>query len=335
MVTENEENFAFGLHETVINFSTNNAELMEEVRGDFGSFEKHKDLKFNGQMKIIQIDKELPLVVPKYAIRDLFFPEDVSLFTISNQRFREEKGNRIYRMDYKKNTILGYFRSSYDFFYVRYLLKWLLIKSLEKQGIAFIHGSGVERNGTSLFFVGPSGFGKTHTLITFLLEGYKLITDDTIFCNGEKVLPFSLRSRISSDMFEKFPVLKKGIGKIRSILPEGGVLINLGDLFPIQKKEIRPSKLFFMYVWNAPETKIELIPKKEMLARLLHIYKIEFGSSMWFNYEEDKAMKRIFPRYQGFVEKADCYKVYVGRDLTAFRKTIHSCITETDSSTTF
>lgn len=320
MTIEDEQSLTFEVHGTILSFSTNNAELMKEIRKDFGTFETRHTLQIDGHMRIIELDSQFPIEVPKYAIREILLPEDVAIFVTSNQRFLEEKGNRIFRVDFEKNNILGYFRSSYDFFYLRFLLKWLVIKTLEKKGVAFIHGSGIIRDEKSMFFVGPPGFGKTHTLLTFLQQGYKLITDDTIFFKDEMVLPLHLRSSIHSDMLEKFPILKKGLNKRSSIRPGEGWLINLGDLFPLHKEEVQPSKLLYMYVWNAEETKIEVVPNKEMLARLFHVYQIELGNSMWFNYQEDKAMRSIFSNYHAFVEKTECYKVYVGNDQSTFLK---------------
>jgi hypothetical protein len=208
--------------------------------------------------------------------------------------------------------------------FIRFLLKWLLIKALEKKGVSFLHGSGVNKDGSSLFFVGPSGSGKTHTLITFLLKGYKLITDDTIFLKDGKVLPFHLRSKILQNIFAEIPILKKGLNEKSTILPELGWHIDLGDIFPVQKKKSYASKLFYIYVWNASETKIETIPKKEMMSRLFHIYQNELGNSMWFNHNMDEAMKKIFYNYDAFIEKADCFKIYAGSDVTDFVKTVQA-----------
>lgn len=324
-----EETITLGLKEVTINFSTNNSELMEEVQKDFGIFEKNKVLKADGQMKVIQLEGEFPLKVPQYAIQNNIVPGNFSIFTLSNSRYREEK-NCIYQVDAEQNYVLGYFRTSYDYFYMRFLLKWLFIKSLERKGIVFIHGSGVAKNDTSFFFVGPSGVGKTYTLVSFLLKGYKLITDDTIFFSNEEVLPFSLRSKISLDMLEKFPALRDIIEEKSTLLlpdlnqSEGGMLMNLGDIFSYQTKEIRPSYLFYLYVWNAPETKIESISKKEMLARLFHIYQIENGYSMWSHYREEEARRAVFPGFMTFVEEVNCYKVFAGTNPSSFYGTIRS-----------
>jgi len=326
MAIEDTQSLTIEVYDVVLTFSTNSAKLIKEIRKDFGSFETRAGLETDGRMRIIETDGKFPLRIPKYAIRDASVLTS-SIFTLSNLRFLEEKEKRILRVDFEKNEILGYFKPHCEFSMFcppRFLLKWMLIKALEKKDIAYIHGSGVERDGSSLFFVGPTGFGKTHALVTFLLEDYRLITDDTIFFGDERVLPFHLRSNIHRDMVEKFPVLKRGLSDKSTFVPGPGWLIDLGDIFSVQEKKVQPSKLFYTYVWNAAETKIEVIPKKEMLSRLFHVYQIELDKSIWFNHNKEEAMRKIFPNYSALVQKADCYKVYAGSNPSGFLKTIQA-----------
>lgn len=291
---------------------------MHEIRKDFGFFETDSGLKVEGSMRIIETEDRFPLRVPKYAIRETILPPDAAIYTVNNLRFIEQRNERILRLDFEKNEIVGYFKSPLKYtVFLRSVFKWILIKALEKHGISFVHGSGVEKDGVSLFFIGPSGSGKTRTLLTFLLEGYKLITDDTIFLKN-KVFPFYIRSKILEDIVKKNPVLKKGVNEKSTLLPGQGWHIDLGDIFPVQRREIQPSKLFYIYVWNAEETKIEVIPKKEMLSRLFFIYKNELSTSIWFNHEEEKTMRNIFSNYEFFVKETDCYKVYAGTDIPSF-----------------
>ncbi|MFX0135846.1 MAG: hypothetical protein ACFFDN_19540 [Candidatus Hodarchaeota archaeon] len=322
---ETDINLILKIYGVVLTFSTNSSELMKEIRKDFGSFEINIiPGKIDGSMRIIKIDRKFPLSIPKYAIRESFLPPASFIFNKSNLIFLEEKGKRIIKVDYEKNNILGYFKSPCDYsLFLRFLLKWMLIKSLEKKGIVFIHGSGVERDGQSLFFIGPSHFGKTYTLIIFLLNDYNLITDDTILFREDRVLPFSIRSNIHLNTFKQFPVLEKGLNDKSTRIPEIGWLIDLKSIFPFQENEVRPSKLFYINIWNASETKIEAIPNKEMLARLLHTYQIELDYTL-YNLNKDKAMRNIFHDYNAFVDKANCYEVYAGSDESLFLRAIQA-----------
>ncbi len=324
LVSNDLYNFTFDVHGAVLSFSTNSYKFMQEARKDFGSYETQTDVESEGNMRIIETDKKFPLKIPEYAIRYAFL-QGASISTIDDQLFLEEEEKRILKVDFKKNQILGYFNPNWEFsmlFPLRYLLKWMLIKTLERSGIAYIHGSGVEKNGLSKLFIGPSGHGKTHTLVTLLLQDHKLVTDDTIFLKNKTVLPFYTRSTISKNMLNKFPILKKGLNDKSTFIPGTGWFINIGSIFPIQKKVVQPSKLYYIYVWNAEETKIEMVSKKEMLSRLLHVYQSELDNSIWFNYKKDEAMKNIFANYHTLVENADCYKIYAGSDPSDLLKKI-------------
>ncbi len=134
-----------------------------------------------------------------------------------------------------------------------------------------------------------------------------------------------MRSKIIENLFDKFPILRQGLppeSKKGTYIPNVGSLIDLADIFPVQKQEIEPSKLLYIYVWNAHKTKIEEISKKEMLSRLLHNYQVEVSNTLWSGYRYDEAMKKIFPIYNGFVDKVKCYKVFAGSSSSHFIKTI-------------
>ncbi len=326
MLKENLCNFKFNVYGSIINFSTNNDILMNEIQKDFGKYQTFADYKPDGKVTIIETERDFQLKIPKYAIREVVLQTetDSAIFSINDSRYLEENGRRILKIDFKKNEIIGYFKPPCEIsMFLRFCLKWLMIKILEKKGISFIHGSGVEKDDISFFFVGPSGFGKTYILISMLQKGYNLITDDTILFGDGKILPFHIRSS-THDMINKFPILKEGLNKKSTNLLGGGWLIDLGDIFNVAKRKVFPSKLFYVYVWNAEETKIESIPKKEMLSRLFHIYQIELGNTLWSNRDKEGVMKTIFPNYFEFVKLADCYKVYAGSNTRDFIKNIQT-----------
>jgi hypothetical protein len=305
----------FRTYDAELDLSTNSPRLLREIRKDYGSFECTDSIEADGHIRILETDpnRSFPISVPEYAIREELLPSNAAIFRTEGVRYFTEGAKRIFRVDLEKNDVLGYLSSSSRFTeFLRFLLKWMLIKALEKKGTAFLHGSGVERDGTSIFFVGPSGYGKTHMLVTLLAEGYRFITDDTILLSGRRVRPFHIRSKVARDMLEKFPNLRKGLNRKSTRIPKVGWLLDLEDIFPSVNEEVKPSKLFYVYVWNSEKTKVEPVSKKEMLARLLHAYNVEARSSPWFNYEQDEAMKNIFPNYNSFVEEVNCYKVFAG-----------------------
>ncbi len=325
------ESYSFKVANVVLNFTTNCNRLTYEIQKDFEPYVISSTPSIDGRMEIIETDQQFPLDVPEFAIRETVVAPNSSIFSKNGLKFIVEGRERFFRIDFEKNEVIGYIKPSHNFLlharimFVRFLLKWMIIKSLEKKGTAFIHGSGVTKDNSSLCFIGPSGFGKTHILITLLNEKYKLITDDTILFRKGKVIPFHMRSKIIENLFDKFPILKQGLppkSKKGTYVPNVGSLIDLADVFPVQKHEIEPSKLLYIYVWNSHKTKIEEISKKEMLSRLLHNYQVEVSNTLWSGYKYDEAMKKIFPIYNEFVDKVKCYKVFAGSSSSHFIKTI-------------
>ena len=317
----------FLVHGAVLHLSTNSKKVYGEIHKDFGRFETDEDLEIDGKIKIIETEGKFPIEIPEYAIRDSFVPPESAMYVISNQRFVERKNECIIRIDYEKKEIVAYTRPSYDISQLMHsFLKWMLIKTLEDKNIFFIHGSGVVKEDNSSFFVGHSGFGKTTILVALLQEGFKMITDDTILISDGEVLPFHIRGMIHEDMFQKFPVLKKGLNENSTNFPQQGWFVDLEDIFPVKKGRILPSKLFYAYVWNSRKTKCEEIGKKEMLSKLLQIYLQEFNKSVWFGKDKDVAIRKLFPSYHSFVENVDCYKVFAGRDLSEFLKVIGAIV---------
>ncbi len=317
----------FSVYGTVIGLTTNSDRVSSEIQKDFGTFQTREDAPVDGRVKIVETDAEFPLKIPEYAIRESILPPDSATYILSNQRFFEEKNKRFVMADFERNEITGYAKRPYDIsHFTRFLLKWMLIKALENRKIFFIHGSGVTRDRHSLFFVGPASFGKTSILVTLLQDGYRMITDDTVLLSDGKVLPFHMRSMIHEDMLRRFPILKKGLNDNTTYIPQQGWLIDLKDIFPVVKEEKRPSKLFYVYIWNSRETKIEEISKKEMLSRLFQVYLREMGNSIWSGWNKSGVVRKLFPSYHTLVEKVDCYKTFAGSDIHEFKKKIESVV---------
>ena len=325
------ESCTFKVADAVLSFTTNSGRLIDEIKKDFEPYTTGSTPSIDAKANIIETDQQFPLNVPEFAIRETVVATNSFIFSKNGTKFIVEGKKRFFRVDLEKNETIGYIKPSYNFLlyarimFIRFLLKWMVIKSLENKGTTFIHGSGVMRGDSSLLFIGPSGFGKTHILVTLLAEGYKLITDDSILFGGGKVIPFHIRSKIIRNLIDKFPILKKGVpphNMKSTYVPKVGLLVDLADIFSVQKQAIQPSKLFYIYVWNARQTKIEPIPKKEMLSRLFHNYQVEVGNTLWSGYKTDEAMKKIFPIYNDFIENVECYKIFAGSSSRQFIKAI-------------
>jgi len=318
----------FLVYGAAVRFVTNSDRICSEVRKDFGRFETEETLETDGEVKfVIKKDEKFPLEVPRYAVRESFLPSERATYVLSNRRYIEEKGKYILRVDPQENEVVGYVRYTYNTLpFARFLLKWTIIKVLASKGVFFIHGSCVARDGVASLFVGPSGYGKTWVLVSLLKEGYKMVTDDTILVANGRVLPFYIRSMIHENTLQSFPVLKKGLNESSTRVPKQGWLIDLTTIFPAEREEVYPSNLFSINIWNSEETKIERIPGKEMLSRLLRAYRDEIKGSIWFGWGGREIMEKLFDSYCSLVEKTNCFKVFAGSDVSEFIKAVEAVL---------
>mgnify|MGYP006301225991 CR=1 FL=1 len=300
----------FGLNGTAIEFSTDSKPLIEEVLTDFGRYET--DLQPKGSMSILR-STDFPISVPEFALRQSSVPPGASIYISDYVIYLEEKANRIMRIDPEMIDITGFcHRPEEHSTFIRFSLKWMLIKAMEREGIAYIHGSGVKLGDESYFFTGPTGFGKTRNLVNFLRHGGNLITDDTIFYSDGYVTPFQIRSKILKDVLEYAPELRAYTESSINILDIGWIM-DLTTLYPYEVEKLEPSKLFYIIPWNSSTTKIQKVKSKEMLSRLLGVYRNELNSSIWFKADR-KTYEMTFKGYDNFVDKVECYNAYVGKD---------------------
>ncbi|MBD3204846.1 hypothetical protein GF319_00710 [Candidatus Bathyarchaeota archaeon] len=304
----------FGLEESAVQFSTNCRDLYEKVLGDYERY-RVSDASPEAFMEVYKCN-DFPISVPEYALREAVVPPEAAIYSKDGLLYLEEKGKRVLRIDPHKNRIHEYGTSPEDYYMLtRFSLKWMLIKALEMKGVSYIHGSGVRYGDDSYFFTGPPKHGKTRNLVTFLDKGGSFITDDTIFYGENGVIPFQIKSKIIKDLAESFPdVHTASLGEDSVRLDDLGWLVDLTKIYPCEKKYVDPSNLFFLYAWNSRETKIKEIAKKEMLSRLIKVYKTELASSYWYWKEEKKSLTSIFQQYGDFVDKARCYVAFVGSD---------------------
>lgn len=304
----------FGLEKSAVQFSTNSRDLYNKVLGDYERYSA-PDIVPVAFMEVHKCD-EFPISVPEYALREAVVPPDAAIYSKDDLLYLEEKGKRVLRIDPSKNRIVEYGKSPKDYYLLtRFSLKWMLIKALERKGVSYIHGSGVRYEDETYFFTGPPKHGKTRNLVTFLHNGGSFITDDNIFYGEQGVIPFQIKSKIIKDLALRFPELEKASHVESSMrLDDLGWFIDLTKIYPCEEKYVDPSNLFFLYAWNSRETKIKEISKKEMLSRLIQVYKAELASSYWYKGEEKESLTRIFKQYGDFVERVNCRIALVGRD---------------------
>jgi hypothetical protein len=84
-----------------------------------------------------------------------------------------------------------------------------LTESLRSSGLMPMHASIAARDGSAMAFLGPSGRGKTTTLLLALEAGYQVVCEDLAWCDPVtlEVMGFDRGLRLLPDTMERFSAL--------------------------------------------------------------------------------------------------------------------------------
>ncbi|MFQ5910162.1 MAG: hypothetical protein ACE5IJ_05495 [Thermoplasmata archaeon] len=318
----------FRVHGSVFRFESNNQELLVEARRDFGRY-ACVSTRADGSVSLTRMEQNFPISVPPRAIRDSFGPNESAIFTEAGRRYVTAGDRCIIRVDLSGRTVDGYCKPEYPVWpLLRTILKWFVLKKLEQNGIYFLHASGGVQDDRCILFVAPSGFGKTSALMSLLEEGYRMVTDDSVLCDGVAFYPFHTRSMIHTDMPNRFPIIQQALDHPSTSAREGGWHVDLENLFKAVHEPFVPDKLtlIHLYVWNSPATEWTWVKAKQMVAKMCHAYFLELASSLWFGWEREKAARRVFEMYFQLTRRAASYEMHAGWDLKGFSESLLSLI---------
>ncbi len=122
-------------------------------------------------------------------------------------RFRREDGKIIFDVAYcfqpsqKKLAKYPDFKHKKYFDLARYLVFFPIAWHLERtRGWALIHASAVAENDRAVMIAGPGGAGKTTTCVALIVRtNMKLLTENLLFCDGERIFPVIEPLRLTDD----------------------------------------------------------------------------------------------------------------------------------------
>jgi len=196
-------------------------------------------LKKHLQSVDIEVRRDSKLEVPISSLTPLglrlFYNNDVFVhkchfFLDTHLEIKETKNKTVIKF----NRMYELVRNPLDYFFA-----FLQMKLLDKN-FAFMHAACVTKNGESLLFPAFSDTGKTTTALLFLRDGYKLLGDDKIITDGQKVFSYPAPIRkILWRPFETIPFLRRFAMK-KMINP------------PITLEAI-PKRLFFLIIGKKNE----------------------------------------------------------------------------------
>ncbi len=147
-----------------------------------------------------------------------------------------------------------------------------LTEALKYNGLYFLHSAALYGNVVGFLISGDGGCGKTTTSLILVREGFKYVSDDSLFfeeLNGEIVVcPLYTSFHIDQDLVERFPEV--AIGKNLPI-PEGiKVSVDIPQAFPGSFiPYIRPDFIIFPKINSNLESQLHPISRIEVYTRLL------------------------------------------------------------------
>lgn len=308
---------------------TNSEALLTETTKDYSHFVSSTVQTPEGRIVLAETEGNFPIRVPEYAVRDSFGPNGSAIFTHSGRRYVMVRDDCAFEIDLHGKTIEGYFRPEYPVWsFFRPMLKWFVIKNLERTGLHFLHASAGVRSGSCVIFAAPSGFGKTSALLALLARGHRLVTDDLVFFDGKSVHPFHTRSMIHADMVERFPLLRRVLENPLTSEAEGGWHVDLETLFGGVHNPFEPDELLlvYLYVWNAPETRWKKLKRNQMVSKMCNSYLMELSNSFWFGWNREAVASDVFQSYFELSAMARSYEMRAGWDLGKFEESLFSII---------
>jgi hypothetical protein len=180
---------------------------------------------------------------------------------------------------------------------------------LRRKGLYTVHAAAVEKNGYGLLIPGSSGQGKTTACIALLRAGYRYLSDDHPFVrrNGSRfeLLSFPVKVDVTEQSVAFFPELRDGTAQLHQGLSKQ--FFSVEDLYPAARiNGCEPAFIVFPYTVDEPQSYLEPLSKSRAFVELL--------SQCLLVYDKEVA-KREFQTWSGLVERAECYRLYFGRDV--------------------
>jgi hypothetical protein len=186
-----------------------------------------------------------------------------------------------------------------------------LAELLRAQGLYTIHATALEKGGRAVLIPGSSGRGKTTCCISLLRAGYRCLSDDHPLLRengaGLEILTFPEKIDVTENSIEFFPELKEAKGRLtqgvqkRNFLPE--------EIYPHALTESgKPALLLFPLVVDAPESRVEPLPKNRALEEIMRQGLLVL---------DKEVAGRQFVTLARLAEQTPCYRLYFGEDVLA------------------
>lgn len=251
------------------------------------------------------------LTIPEKAVRTSFL-DDQTVYSHDSGIIIAGKDNRyVIRLGIGTNELaVDYAEDSPMLRKVcRWLLKWLIIRSIEDSGMVFIHASAAHYNGKNVIFCGDSHCGKSSSLLRLVSKGAKAISDDSVISDGSRLIPFSFKTTVNDDLARRFNI--------------GPELFDIGQHVDPAAEYGRADFVVFLRIWNSATSEARPMEFKRALLNLIRIYKKEIPA-LWAGADQSRPdpSALIFKKYSALLENAECFEFYAGYEENEVRESL-------------
>lgn len=314
------------IYKVKVIFKTNSKELKKRIEKDFSYFLKKEEIIKTFVIESLKekIDWEkLPNIVAKKQSKNSI------TYDVESLRFNDYNGKLLSIYDYKRDFGVLYSECIEKLHEISYLLILSRVgKYHDLMGLHKIHAFSVISNGACLIGMADSGLGKS-TLVAELLKdkSVQFLSDDTPLVDSfGNVKPFPLRLGVSSyESFGKIIDREKNCYTLQRDFYGEKKLLSIDGLENKVGEEYKKLILVNLKRFGGDDFICKKISKVKMLKALFKHMVIGIGLPMILEYfwedglcdfikKSTIAMRRKLSALV-LVMRADCYEIWLGRDI--------------------
>ncbi len=186
-----------------------------------------------------------------------------------------------------------------------------LAEAFKYYGIYFLHSAALYGNGMGYLITGDGGCGKTTASLSLVREGFKYVSDDSLFLeelDGEIIVhPFYTDFHVDQNLIERFPE----VARVANLpIPWGAIVsANVSEIFPDSfTPHAKPNIIIFPKIISEQKSRLYPLSRLETFGRLLK--QIMLAADKEISKNQLKMLKKLVGQVAGFelLSGRDIYK---------------------------